>query len=158
MQFEKAIQALCDAGVDFVVIGGLAATLHGSAQVTYDLDICYSRTSSNLRHLTEALAPFHPRPRGFPNSLPFLWDEATLRNGMVFTLQTDIGPIDLLAEVTGLGAFDGVKEHSMTVEAFERQITTLDLPGLIHAKRATGRAKDLTTLAELESLLEAGEP
>jgi hypothetical protein len=64
MQFEKAVQTLCDAGVDFVVIGGLAATLHGSAQVTYDLDICYSRASANLRRLVEALAPFHPRPRG----------------------------------------------------------------------------------------------
>ena len=75
----------------------------------------------------------------------------------MFTLQTDIGEIDLLAEVTGLGAFDDVKQHSITVDAFERQILTLDLPALIHAKRATGRAKDLISLAELESLLEAGE-
>jgi hypothetical protein len=158
MQFEKAVQALCDAGVDFVVIGGLAATLHGSAQVTYDLNICYSRASANLRRLIEALAPFHPRPRGLPGGLPFVWDEVTLRNGTVFTLQTDIGEIDLLAEVTGLGAFDDVKQQSITVEAFERQIATLDLPGLIRAKRATGREKDFTALAELESLLEAGEP
>jgi hypothetical protein len=157
MQFEKAVQALCDAGVDFVVIGGLAATLHGGAQVTYDLDICYSRASANLRRLIEALAPFHPRPRAFPLDLPFVWDEATLRNGTLFTLQTDIGEIDLLAEVTGLGAFENVMQHSMAVEAFERRITTLDLPGLIRTKRATGRAKDLTALAELESLLEAGD-
>ncbi|MGP0074935.1 MAG: nucleotidyltransferase [Bryobacteraceae bacterium] len=156
MQFEKAVQVLCDAGVDFV-IGGLAATLHGSAQVTYDLEICYSRASTNLRRLTDALAPFHPRPRGFPSGLPFVWDEATLRNGTVFTLQTDIGEIDLLAEVTGLGAFDEVKQLSVTVAAFDRQIATLDLPGLIRAKRATGRAKDLIALAELESLFEAGE-
>jgi hypothetical protein len=157
MQFEKAVQVLCDAGVDFVVIGGLAATLHGSAQVTYDLDICYSRAYSNQRRLVEALAPFHPRPRGFSVGLPFVWDEATLHNGTVFTLQTDIGEIDLLAEVTGLGAFNDVKQHSITVDAFERQILTLDLPALIRAKRATGRAKDLISLAELESLFEAGE-
>jgi hypothetical protein len=104
MQFENAVQALCDAGVDFVVIGGLAATLHGSAQVTYDLDICYSRALANLHRLIDALAPFHPRPRGIPFGLPFVWDAATLRNGTVFTLQTDLGEIDLLAEVTGLGA------------------------------------------------------
>jgi hypothetical protein len=158
MQFEKAVQALCDASVDFVVIGGLAATLHGSAQVTFDLDICYSRVLANLRRLVEALAPFHPRPRGLPGELPFVWDEVTLRNGTVFTLQTDIGEIDLLAEVTGLGAFDDVKQQSITVEAFGRQIETLDLPGLIRTKRATGRQKDLIALAELESLLEAGEP
>jgi hypothetical protein len=157
MQFETAVQALCGAGVDFVVIGGLAATLHGSARITYDLDICYSRASVNLRRLIEALAPFHPRPRGFPAGLPFVWDEGTLRNGTVFTLQTDIGAIDLLAEVAGLGSFDDVKQHSITVEAFGRQISTLDLPGLIQAKRAAGREKDLSALAELESLLEAGE-
>jgi hypothetical protein len=158
MQFEKAVQTLCDAGVDFVVIGGVSATLHGSAQVTYDLDICYSRASANLRRLIEALTPFHPRPRGFPADLPFVWDEATLHNGTVFTLQTDIGEIDLLAEVTGLGAFEEVKQQAITVEAFDRQIATLDLPALIRAKRATGRDKDLIALAELESLLEAGEP
>ena len=155
MQFERAVQALCDASVEFVVIGGLSATFHGSARVTYDLDICYSHASANLRRLTEALAPFHPRPRGFPAGLPFVWDEGTLRNGTVFTLQTDIGEIDLLAEVTGLGAFDEVKLHSITVEAFERQVPTLDLTGLIQAKRAAGREKDLSALPELESLLEA---
>jgi hypothetical protein len=158
MQFEKAVQALCDGSVDFVVIGGLSATFHGSARVTYDLDICYSRASANLSRLTAALAPFHPRPRGFPANLPFIWDERTLHNGTVFTLQTDIGEIDLLAEVAGLGAFDDVRQHAITVEAFERQIATLDLPGLIQSKRAAGREKDLSALPELESLLDAGSP
>ncbi len=158
MQFARAIRELCDAGVDFVVIGGLSATFHGSARVTYDLDICYSRASENVRRLTAALAPFHPRPRGFPAGLPFVWDERTLRNVTVLTLQTDVGAIDLLAEVAGLGAFDQVKDRSIMVEAFERHIATLDLPGLIQAKRAAGREKDISTLAELESLLEADEP
>jgi hypothetical protein len=56
MQFEKAVQALCDGGVDFVVIGGLSATFHGSARVTYDLDICYSRVSVNLHRLAQAFS------------------------------------------------------------------------------------------------------
>jgi hypothetical protein len=158
MQFERAIQALCDGGVDFVVIGGVAATLHGGATVTYDLDISYSRAPANLVRLAAALAPFHPRPREFPAGLPFLWEPATLRNTSVLTLQTDIGEIDLMAEVTGLGTFSEVKAQSVNVQAFEREITTLDLPGLIRAKRAAGRPKDLAALAELESLLEAGEP
>jgi hypothetical protein len=62
------VQLLCDAGVDFVVIGGAAATFHGSVRVMYDLDIYYSRysrVSSNVKRLVAALAPFHPRPRGF---------------------------------------------------------------------------------------------
>jgi hypothetical protein len=157
MQFERAVQTLSDAGVEFVIIGGLSATFHGSARITYDLDICYARTSANLRRLAAALAPFHPRPRGFPAGLPFVWDETTLRNGTIFTLQTQIGEIDLLAEVAGLGDFEAVKAHSMMVEAFDRRVAILDLPGLIRAKRAAGREKDLSALPELESLLESGD-
>ena len=158
MEFEKAVQTLVDAGVEFVVIGGVSASFHGSARVTYDLDICYSRAPSNLRKLAAALAPFHPRPRGFPADLPFLWDERTLQNGTVFTLGTDLGAVDLLAEVAGLGTYDQVKAHSILVEAFSRRVATLDLTGLIQSKRAAGRERDISALPELESLLEAEEP
>jgi hypothetical protein len=157
MQFQRAIQLLCDAGVEFVVIGGLSATFHGSARVTLDLDICYSRTTSNLKRLASALKDYSPRPRDFPDGLPFLWDEATLRNSSVLTLQTTIGKIDLLAEVAGLGSYEEVKAHSITVDAFDRTVPTLDLAGLIRAKRAAGRPKDLDALPELESLLETSE-
>ena len=157
MQFERAIHALHDAGVEFVVIGGLAATFHGGGRVTYDLDICYSRVSANLSRLASALRPFRPRPRGFPPKLSFVWDEMTLYNASILTLQTEIGEIDLLAEVAGLGTFEEVLCHSITVEAFERQIRTLELPALIQAKRAAGRPKDLSDVAELESILEAGQ-
>lgn len=156
MQFDDAVRVLCDAHVDFVVIGGLAATFHGGTLMTCNVEICYSRAPADLYRLSAALAPFHPRPRGFPADLPFVWDEQTLGNGTVFTLQTDIGEIDLLAEVTGLGAFDEVKKHSITVDAFEREVAALDLPGLIQSKKAAGREKDLAALPELESLLEIG--
>jgi hypothetical protein len=151
------VQILCDAGVDFVVIGGVAATFHGSVRVTYDLDIYYSRASSNVKRLVAALAPFHPRPRGFAQDLPFIWDEATVLNSTILTLRTDLGEIDLLAEVAGLDSYSEVKAHSLVVNAFGRQVSTLDLPSLILAKRAAGREKDLSALPELESLLEAGE-
>jgi hypothetical protein len=158
MQFEKSIHALCDAEVEFVVIGGVSAILHGSALLTFDLDVCYSRGTANLKRLAAALARFHPRPQGLPAELPFVWDETTLRNTTVLTLQTDLGEIDLLAEVAGLGAWDDVKARSILVEAFDRKISILDLPSLIQAKRAAGREKDLAALPELESLLEATEP
>ena len=83
--------------------------------------------------MAASLAPFHPRPRGFPSDLPFLWDERTLQNGTVFTLDTDLGPIDLLAEVAGVGAYDQAKEHSVMVEAFDRRVATLDLAALIRS-------------------------
>jgi L-amino acid N-acyltransferase YncA len=89
--------------------------------------------------------------------VPFVWDEHTLRNGTVFTLQTDLGAIDLLAEVAGVGTYKDAVAHSIIVNAFGRGIATLDLKSLIEAKRAAGRDKDLAGLAELESLLEAGQ-
>ena len=80
-----------------------------------------------------------------------------LRNTAVLTLLTDLGEIDLLAEVAGLGGWDEVKAGSVDIEAFDRTISILDLPSLIRAKRAAGRQKDLAVLPELESLLEALE-
>ena len=158
MNFIKAVQALADGEVEFVIIGGWSAILHGSAYSTNDLDICYSRRPQNLERLAEVLSPFHPRLRDLPRELPFVWDKSTLRNGTVFTLMTDLGVIDILAEVTGLGSFEEVKRASVMVHAFDRDVWTLDLPGLIRSKRATGRKKDLQVLPELEGLLEARDP
>jgi hypothetical protein len=134
MNPDTAVRALVDADVEFVVIGGWSAIIHGSRFMTDDLDICYSRKTENLRRLAQALAPYHPRLRGLPEGLPFIWDELTLRNGTVFTLVTDLG------------------------EAFGRRVRTLDLKSLIKAKRAAGREKDLLVLPELESLFEAQKP
>ena len=156
MNFEVVIQRLCDAGVQFVVIGGWAAIFHGSAHVTNDLDVCYSRDRENLRKLADALAPYRPRPRGFPDDLPFVWDATTLANGTVFTLTTDLGIIDLLAEVSGIGTYADVYAVSVELDAFDRRLRALDLPALIRSKKAAGREKDLSMLPELESLLEAG--
>ncbi|HWF10167.1 MAG TPA: hypothetical protein VG297_16985 [Bryobacteraceae bacterium] len=158
MEFDRSLRALCDHEVNFVVIGGLSAALHGSAHVTYDLAICYSRGEVNLKRLATALAPFHPRPLGFPAELPFVWDEATLRNSTVLTLTTDVGEIDLLAEVAGIGDWEKVRNEAILDEVFDRNFFILDLKSLIQAKRAAGRPKDLAVLPELESLLEAGEP
>jgi hypothetical protein len=141
-----------------VIIGGWSAILHGSAHITYDLAICFSRNRENLKRLAAALAPYHPRLRDSAPDLPFVWDETTLRKGTVFTLNTDLGIVGLLAEVAGVGDFAEVKAHSVVADAFERQVLTLDLPTLIRSKRAAGRLKDLQVLSELESVADAQEP
>jgi hypothetical protein len=158
MNFAQVVQALADSEVEFVIVGGWSAILHGSSYTTQDLDICFSRSRSNIKKLVKALEQFHPRLRDFPAALPFIWDEATLRNGTLFTLSTDAGSLDLLGEVLGLGDFERVQTVSIRVEAFGRQIRTLDLPALIRAKEAAGRQKDLAILPELKGLLEAIEP
>ena len=157
MNLEVIVQDLCDAGVEFVVIGGWAAIFHGSVHVTNDLHICYSRTKLNLSRLASVLAPYHPHPRDFPEGLPFVWDASTLANGTTFTLTTDIGVLDLLAEVAGIGTYADAHAASVEIEAFGRRLRALDLRSLIRSKKAAGRPKDLLMLPELEGLLEASE-
>jgi hypothetical protein len=157
MSLGSVVQALSDADADFVIIGGWSAILNGSAYTTNDLDLCYSRASANLKRLAAALAPLHPRLRDLPPALPFVWDEVTLRHGTVFTLVTDAGQLDLLAEVAGVGAYEEVKANSVLRHAWGRDVRVLDLRSLISAKRAAGRKKDLLMIPELEALLEAQE-
>jgi len=113
--FERTLKILCDAGVRFVVIGGVAASAHGSAHLTYDLDICYDRARDNIERLAKALEPYHPRLRGVPDDLPFCFDTTTIGNGMNFILTTDLGDIDLLGEVIGIGGYKKVKALLITV-------------------------------------------
>jgi hypothetical protein len=111
-----------------------------------------------LQKLASALAPFHPRLRDLPPELPFVWDEATLRNRTIFTLRTDLGTIDLLAEVAGVGTYEEASANAVMADAFGRRVALLDLPTLINSKRAAGRPQDLLDIAVLESILEATEP
>ena len=152
--FEAVIQAFGEAGVEFVIVGGLAATIHGSARLTQDIDIVYSRTDANIECLVAALGPYAPYLRGAPPGLPFDWSEATVERGLNFTLTTAIGDVDLLGEITGGGDYDALAPHSVDVELFGYPCRCLDLPGLIRAKRAAGRPRDLEALAELEALLQ----
>jgi hypothetical protein len=107
--------------------------------------------------LAGALAPFYPALRGAPSGIPFIWDRNTLRNGLNFTLSTELGDIDLLGEIAGIGSFHEVKVKSRNVEMYGFPFAILTLNGLIEAKRAAGRDKDLRILPELEALLEATE-
>lgn len=157
ISLRETFRKLVRNGVDFVVVGGVAATLHGSATATFDLDICYSRTTDNLERLANALADLSPRLRGAPPGLPFLWDCETLRRGFNFTLTTGFGDIDILGDIAGVGSFDEVKAASQTIEAFGLRLAVLSLEALIRAKRAAGRDKDLRAIPELEALKEASD-
>jgi len=82
--FEVLLNALMSSGVSFVIIGGVAATVHGSARLTSDLDIVYDRSAANLERLVRALLPLEPYLRGAPVGLPFTFDTETIRRGLNF--------------------------------------------------------------------------
>jgi hypothetical protein len=154
VRLETAIQSLADNDVDFVIVGGVAIRIHSSAYVTLDLDFCYSRTKENLVKIVSALSRFNPRPRDFPKELLYFFDERSLQNATNFTFETDIGDIDLLGEVAGVGSYSEVEKDSVIFELYDRNVRVLSIDALINAKRAAGRAKDLLVLPELEALRE----
>ena len=152
--FAHLLKCLTIGNVEFIVIGGFAATAHGSAHVTVDLDVVYRRTPENVLHLVRALEPLSPYLRGAPPGLPFHFDVATIERGLNFTLATSAGDLDLLGEVTGGGTYDVLLAHSDLREVFDRECRFVNLEMLIRLKRAAGRPKDLERIAELEALLQ----
>lgn len=152
--YAKLIVALDKAGVEFIVIGGLAANAHGSSRFTQDVDVVYSRSDDNLARLVRALAPLKPYLRGAPPGLPFEWSVETLGRGLNFSLTTSGGSLDILGEIVGGGSYDDLRAHSSVMRIFRRDVRILNLDALIRAKRAAGRPKDLEVIAELELLQE----
>jgi predicted nucleotidyltransferase len=152
--FEGLLRRLLEARVDFILVGGLAATVHGSARATFDVDVVYSRSPDSIDRLVKALAPLEPYLRGAPRGLPFVFDAETVRRGLNFTLDTTLGGLDLLGEITGGGGYDDLLSDSVPLTLFGFACLCVTLPKLIELKRAAGRPKDNEVLGELQALLE----
>lgn len=152
--FARLLAALHEADVEYIVVGGLAATIHGSARLTQDIDVSYARSTDNLERIVRSLAPFGPYLRGAPRGLPFEWSVATLRSGLNFTLTTAAGDLDLLGDIVGGGSYEDLLPHTIAVDLFGHEVRCLDLEALLRTKRAAGRPRDLEAIAELEALRE----
>ena len=150
IDFPGLLGALTEAGVEFIIVGGAAATAHGSARLTQDLDVVYARDEGNLARLAGCLAPHEPYLRGAPKGLPFELDAGTLARGLNFTLTSKLGDLDLLGEIVGGGGYQALLPDTIELELFGVRCRCLGLDKLIEVKRAAGRPKDLEALAELE--------
>jgi hypothetical protein len=148
------VAGLCEAGVEFVVIGGLAARAHGSVRITEDLDICYNPAPENVQRLTARVRGWNAHLRGVDRGLPFIMDERTFRDTPVMTLVTDQGAIDVMDRVLGVGDYADVYAASVPVKSDQASFRALSLAALLASKHATGRPKDREQLHELEALLE----
>ena len=149
---EAPLRLLAEYKVDCVIVGGVAAAIHGSSLLTNDVDVCYARDSNNLNRLAEALQSVNARLRNTPPGLPFILDAETLARGLNFTFSTDLGELDLLGEIRGVGVYKDVLDGSITIALFGYHFSVIDIGKLIVAKRAAGRSKDLIALPELEAI------
>ncbi len=151
---QRLLLRLSEAGIDFVLVGGYAAILHGSSALTRDIDVCAALTTENIEKLRDALRDAHPVHRLSVERPSFL-DEP--RPGVPLNhlyLHTDLGTLDLLSSITGVGDFERVVRDAVEVELFGHRIRAISLDDLITAKEALGRDKDLIVAKELRAIRE----
>jgi predicted nucleotidyltransferase len=151
---SQLLRRLCDAEIDFVIVGGYAALLHGSTLVTRDVDICAVLSRTEVAKLRGALRDLNPRHRLTPQKLSFLNNpdpDVDVRN---LYLETELGTVDILSSVLGVGDFEQVREGSIEIELLGRRCRVISLQKLIQAKQALGREKDLLAVKELLSIRE----
>ena len=153
-QLNKLVERLIVARVEFVLVGGFAAVAYGVSLMTQDVDVCCPFSAQNLRSIEAAIIDLKPVHRMTPQKLPFvLTDElcASLKN---LYLDTDLGPLDCLSEVLGLGDFLEVKRRSIELTLPVGICPVLDIDALIAAKAATNRTRDRMTISQLKAIKE----
>lgn len=148
----EIFRRLTSRGVDFVVIGGIAAVLHGSARNTYDLDICFATDDVNLQALGEVLVDLGARLRGVDDDVAFVPDATTLRRIQVLTLDTSEGYLDVLASPAGAPPYKALAANADRFDVGGVAVRVAAVDDLIAMKRAAGRDKDLIDVAELEAI------
>jgi hypothetical protein len=144
------IGSLVRAGVDFVVIGGVAVVIQASPRFTRDLDITYATDATNLERLGALLVSLDARLRDVEDEVPFTPDAATLRRVEMLTLSTRDGDLDLLAHPPGAPGYRALRRHADIVELEGASVRIASLEDLIEMKRAAGRPQDEIDIASLE--------
>jgi predicted nucleotidyltransferase len=152
MSYLDLVTGLTDAGVHFIVCGGVAVVWHGSSRVTDDLDILYDPGRENTKRLAQVLAGWHAYPRGMEPGLPWAADERTLRQATMYTLATDAGSLDVFREMAGVGTYEQAIRSSVSLDLEGRRVHALSIGQLISAKRQAGRPKDKEDIVTLEAL------
>jgi predicted nucleotidyltransferase len=151
------LKRLLESGIDFVLIGGYAAVLHGSSQVTQDIDICAVITESDLQKLRHALGDLEPKRRMNPGFQPSLADYPPSGQSLEnYYLRTNSGVLDIIRNVDPVGSFERIKSSAVTVQLFGLPCKVISLDDLIAVKKAMRRPKDKATLQELEAIKEKG--
>ncbi len=146
------LHRLADAGVEFVVVGGYAAVIYGSAYVTNDVDVCAVLSPENVEKIRVALAGLHPVHRQTHKRLSFVDHPAPGQVLLNLYLETDDGIIDVLSSILGVGDFVRLKERAVEVPLFGRKCAVISLEDLIAAKEAVGREKDHLAVKELRAI------
>ena len=154
LKLRTLLEALERRAVDYIVIGGVAGIVHGSASLTFDFDLLYARDDANLERLAEVLAELNVTLRSAPPDLPFQIDAKTLAAGSNFTFDSDVGPFDILGHADGMRDYETMRAAAVREELWDVPVRVASIDDLIGMKRAAGRPKDKAMAEELIALAE----
>jgi hypothetical protein len=154
------LRELAEHGVRFVVIGGLAAALHGSSQVTFDIDIVPDSDFQNLARLSDALTALEARVRASDaaGGLALQRDAAALSRAEIWNLHTLHGDLDLVMRPAGTGGYKDLDRDAQTIKLGRLSVRIASLADVIRSKEAAGREKDRAALPALRRLLSEISP
>jgi hypothetical protein len=155
---QALLTRLKDSGLEFVVIGGVCVVYHGAPLATFDLDICCPFGEENVRRIESAVGDLHPVHRLTANKLPLELTRSSFGELKNLYLQTDLGKLDCLGEVAGVGNFEAVRKQSVLGNFSYGEFRFLSLDALIAAKRAVGRERDLDAVRRLLAIKEKKGP
>jgi hypothetical protein len=154
---QALLTRLKDNDVQFVVIGGVCVVYHGAPVATFDLDICCPFGEENVRRIESAVKDLHPVHRLTANKLPLETTRSSFASLKNLYLQTDLGKLDCLSEVIGIGNFEAVFKQSEVASFSYGNFRVLNINALIVSKSAAGREKDLAAVKLLRAIKERKE-
>lgn len=150
--FHSLLLRLNKENVKFVIIGGFAGIVHGCTFVTQDIDICCEFTTENLLSLQNALADIHPVHRMTPKRLKLELTTENCKDYKNLYLDTDLGQLDCIGFVQGVGDFKKVIQSSQTIEVENHKFNVLRIEALIETKKSINRPRDRETIIQLEAM------
>jgi len=151
-QTPRILALLHQAGLPFVVVGGVAANAHGAVRLTQDLDVVMPMTAEVLDRLLEALRPYRPHHALRLDLGPIKQDGKTLSAFRMLLIETDLGRLDVIREVPPVGRYEDLATQTVELAGVEVRIVTLEQ--LITIKEAVGRPKDKIAVQELRAIAE----
>jgi hypothetical protein len=151
---QALLSRLKNSGLEFVVIGGVCVNYYGAPLATFDLDICCPFGAENIERIQSAVKDFHPIHRLTANKLPLEVTRDSFADFKNLYLQTDLGKLDCLSEVAGVGIFDEVQKKSVVGRLPYGEFRFLHIDSLIEAKRVVGRPRDLDAIRRLTAIKE----
>lgn len=151
---ERLLETLSRHKVSFVLIGALAARLHGFPRLTADADITPAEDKPNLDRLARALNELNAKvyTESVPEGLPFDCSSAILRRARMWNLVTSAGRLDIAFRPSGVEGYDDLKKDAERFEAFGVRFFVASLDDIIRSKEAAGRPKDLDDVAILKAM------